>query len=262
MLSRFTIGSDPELFIFNTKTKKVVSAIDLIPGAKGTPYTEGLPEGFGLQTDNILAEFNIPPTSSKYEFISHIEYMKDYIRGFVRNINSDLDILCQASAKVPAKELKHPQAKEFGCMPDYSIYHEGPNVVSSAKRTTLRSCGCHIHVGYENPNIDTSIEMLRYIDAYVGIPSILYDTDTERRKLYGKAGCFRLTSYGFEYRTLSSYWITEVKTMEFIWNQLERALTAFTLGRSLPEKEIVQSIIDNNDTELAKKTIAAYGLLG
>lgn len=50
--------------------------------------------------------------------------------------------------------------------------------------------------------------------------------------------------------------------MEFIWNQLERALTAFTFGKSLPEKEIVQSIIDNNDTELAKKAIAAYGLLG
>ena len=113
-----------------------------------------------------------------------------------------------------------------------------------------------------NPNIDSSLEMLRYIDAYVGIASILYDTDTERRKLYGKAGCFRLADYGFEYRTLSSYWITEATTMEFIWNQLERALTAFTFGRSLPEKEIVQSIIDNNDTELAKKAIAAYGLLG
>ena len=147
-------------------------------------------------------------------------------------------------------------------MPDYSIYHEGPNVVSSAKRTTLRSCGCHIHVGYENPNIDTSLEMLRYIDVYVGIPSILYDTDTERRKLYGKAGCFRLTSYGYEYRTLSSYWITEPKNMEFIWNQLEKALSAFVLGKNLPEKEIVQRVIDNNDIELATKVINAYGLLG
>ena len=34
------------------------------------------------------------------------------------------------------------------------------------------------------------------IDAYVGLPSILYDTDAERRKLYGKAGCFRLQPYG------------------------------------------------------------------
>ena len=70
MLNNFyTIGSDPELFLFNTKTGKIVSAIDKIPGYKFCPYTEGLPEGFGLQTDNILAEFNIPPvigTEEKY----------------------------------------------------------------------------------------------------------------------------------------------------------------------------------------------------
>ena len=30
----YTIGSDPELFLVDTKTKKVVSAIDKIPGHK------------------------------------------------------------------------------------------------------------------------------------------------------------------------------------------------------------------------------------
>ena len=34
----YTIGSDPELFIINTKTKKVVSAIDKIPGTKADPF--------------------------------------------------------------------------------------------------------------------------------------------------------------------------------------------------------------------------------
>ena len=82
------------------------------------------------------------------------------------------------------------------CDPDFCIYREGPNEVSKAARTNLRSAGFHIHVGYESNNIDTSIAMLRYIDAYVGLPSILYDTDNERRSLYGKAGCFRLQPYG------------------------------------------------------------------
>lgn len=256
-----TIGSDPEVFIYNTKTKKVVSAIDKIPGVKGTPYTEGLPEGYGLQTDNILAEFNIPPVKDGNSFIHHIEFMKDYIRNFVKNIDPDLDILCQASAKVPTKELKHPQAKEFGCMPDYCIYHEGPNVVSSAKRTTLRSCGFHIHVGYENPNIDTSLDILRYIDAYVGIPSILYDTDSERRKLYGKAGCFRLTDYGFEYRTLSSYWIDDHTRLGFIWRQLSNALDGYISGKSIPNGVDVQNIINNNNVDLAIQIIKQYNLM-
>lgn len=111
---RYTIGSDPELFIVNQKTNKVVSAIDKIPGHKEEPYREGLPEGFGLQTDNILAEFNVPPVMGEQDFIKNIEFMKSFINDRVRAINPNFGILCQASAKVPAKELKHPQALEFG----------------------------------------------------------------------------------------------------------------------------------------------------
>lgn len=112
--NKYTIGSDPELFLFNNKTKKVVSAIDKIPGCKEEPYTEGFPEGFGLQTDNILAEFNIPPVTTEKDFIKNIEYMKNFIKETAKAIDENFDIRCEASFKVPAKELKHPQAKEFG----------------------------------------------------------------------------------------------------------------------------------------------------
>lgn len=117
----YTIGSDPELFLINKKTKKVVSAIDKIPGYKEEPYTEGLPKGFGLQTDNILAEFNIPPVKSEGDFVKHIEFMKNFIKDLAKSINPNLDILCQASSKVPAKELVHPQAKEFGWINSHLI---------------------------------------------------------------------------------------------------------------------------------------------
>lgn len=261
MFGRYTIGSDPELFIFNRKTKKVVSAIDKIPGHKNKPFTEGLPEGFGLQTDNILAEFNIPPVSDVENFVANIEFMKDFIRNKVKEINPNFDVLCQASAKVPTKELAHPQAREFGCDPDYCIYKQGPNQVSPAATTNLRSAGFHIHVGYPNHNIDTSLGMLYYIDAYLGIPSIIYDTDAERRKLYGKAGCFRLQKYGFEYRTLSSYWIESPTRLKFIWNQLACALKAYENGKSIPDYDLIRNAIDNNDVELAERLIEQYQLI-
>ena len=54
----------------------------------------------------------------------------------------------------------------------------------------------HIHIGYDAPEIDRSLRLITYLDAYLGLPSILIDKDTERRKLYGQAGCFRLTRYG------------------------------------------------------------------
>lgn len=259
--NEYTFGSDPELFIFNNKTKKVISAIDKIPGYKDDPYTEGLPEGFGLQTDNILAEFNIPPVDNVDDFIHHIEFMKDFIKAKVKELNENFDILCQASSKVPAKELKHPQAREFGCDPDYCIYSTGPNAVTGATRTTLRSSGFHLHVGYPNNNIDTSLQMLRYVDAFVGIPSIIYDTDSERRKLYGKAGCFRLCKYGFEYRTLSSYWIANPSRLKFIWNQLIYALYAYEREYDLPNPIEIQEIINNNDIDKAHQIINKYHLI-
>ena len=141
MLGKVTIGSDPELFLVNTKTKKVVSAIDKIPGSKEAPFKEGLPEGFGLQTDNILAEFNIPPVKRESDFIQCIEFMKDYIRQIVKGIDENFDIMCQASSKVPTKELVHPQAKEAGCDPDFCVYTEGPNEPASLRRSSLRSAG-------------------------------------------------------------------------------------------------------------------------
>lgn len=258
---RYTFGSDPELFLVNSKTNKVVSAINKIPGHKEEPYTEGLPRGFGLQTDNILAEFNIPPVTSEREFIRCIEFMKDFIRNKAKEIDPKYDILCQASTKVPASELKHPQAKEFGCDPDFCIYSKGPNVVSAAARTNLRSAGFHLHVGYPDHNIDTSLSMLHYVDAYVGLPSILYDTDSERRKLYGKAGCFRLQPYGFEYRTLSSFWIANPSRLQFIWRQLMYALQAYERGYELPNGQSVRDAINNNDLEKAKELIAEYELI-
>lgn len=262
MLNRsYTIGSDPELFIFNTKTNKVASAIDKIPGTKAEPYKEGLPEGFGLQTDNVLAEFNIPPVQSENSFVECIEFMKNVIRDKVKEINEKFDIACQASAKVPSRELLHPQAREFGCDPDYCIYKEGPNEVTAATRSTLRSAGFHLHVGYEGNNIDTSLAMLRYVDAIVGLPSIIYDTDTERRKLYGKAGCFRLQPHGFEYRTLSSYWIGTESRLRFIWKQLMYAIHSFENGNALPDPELIQAVINNNDVEMAKTLIRKYQLM-
>lgn len=110
-----TIGSDPELFIINTKTNKVVSAIGLIPGEKGNPYRSAdMHDGFGLEIDNILAEFNIPPVKTQKSWIDNINYMKNYIRNYVKNINPDYDILCTASMIVDDDQLNTPEAKLFG----------------------------------------------------------------------------------------------------------------------------------------------------
>ena len=141
-----TIGADPELFIVNSKTGKVVSSIGLIPGEKGKPYrSKDMPKGFGLEIDNILGEFNIPPAKSKKAFVDSINYMKNYIRDFVQKKNPDYDILCTSSMIVDEDQLQSEEAKLFGCIVDYNVYTEEANRKPDVPTDGLRSAGFHIH---------------------------------------------------------------------------------------------------------------------
>lgn len=115
LVNNVTVGADPELFIINEKTGKVVSSIGLIPGVKGEPWvSDDMPKGFGIETDNILAEYNIPPVKDRISFINNIEYMKNYIKEFVKAKNPDLGILCAASKRVDEDQLQSDEAKLFG----------------------------------------------------------------------------------------------------------------------------------------------------
>ena len=260
-LRNVTIGADPELFIINEKTKKVVSAVGLIPGEKGNPWkSEDIPEGFGLETDNILAEFNIPPVTDRINFVNNIVYMQEYINKFVKSKNPDLGIKCTASQTVPTSELQSDQAKLFGCDVDYNAYTMKANPKPKGTSTNLRSAGFHIHVGYENPNVDTSLALVKYMDAFLGLPSVIKDKDKKRRSLYGKAGCFRLTDYGVEYRVLSSAMMSTTAKLSFVWKQLWKALKAYQCDFTLPDRNEVQEAINNSNVELAEQLITHYNL--
>ncbi len=260
-LNNITIGADPELFIINEKTGKVVSSIGLIPGTKSNPYVaDDMPNGFAMETDNIVAEFNIPPVQNMNKFINCIEYMKKYIDSFVKDKNPDLGILCAASMEVDDDQLQSDEAKMFGCDIDYNAYTEEPNPKPKGNKTNIRSCGFHIHLGYENPNVDTSLTLIKYLDAYLGIPSVLRDTDTRRRSLYGKAGCFRLCSYGLEYRVLSSTMMKDTDNLKFVWEQLCKTVAAYQSSYILPDSSLVIEAINNSDIELANKLISEYNI--
>ena len=259
-IGKFTVGADPELFIINTRSNKVVSAVGKVPGTKENPYKIPNMLGYTLQVDNILVEFNIPPCNNQISFVKSIENMKNYIRNYVRSINPNYDILCASSQDVPKSQLRSKQANEFGCSPDYNVYTNDVNEKPDPTSTTMRSAGFHLHIGYDNSNIDTSLELIKYLDAFIGIPSILLDDDTERRKIYGKAGCFRLKPYGLEYRSLGSSLMKDTESIRWIWIQLEIAICSFNSGCRIPNDDDIQEIINESNIELAKYLIEEYRL--
>jgi len=187
--------------------------------------------------------------------------MKDYIDRFVKEKDPDLGIQCIASREVDEDQLQSDEAKLFGCSPDFNAYTEMENEKPDGESTNLRSAGFHIHIGYDNNDIDTSVQLVKYLDLYLGVPAVIDDPDKKRRSLYGKAGSFRLTPYGVEYRSLSSAMMKDKKTLKKVWYRIVSAIDAFNNERELPSSSAVRKAIDNSSVEMAKKLVEQFDLV-
>jgi len=214
---KFTIGTDPEFFIKNDKTGKLVSAIPHIEGDKHNPIP--LPSGGNIQSDNVAVEFSTIPAKSPEDFV---EKLRSTLKDTLNCLPKGHSLLVSPSAIFPEEELQDEKAKEFGCTPDYCAWKLCENKVPSHPDHKFRSCGGHIHVGAIDANGNPlhkdseflltdmgKVWMVRGMDLFHGIISTILDNSkeaVERRILYGKAGCHRPTVYGVEYRTLSAWW--------------------------------------------------------
>lgn len=255
---KITVGADPELFIVDGKGM-VGSAIGLLGGTKEVPRV--VPRG-AVQEDNVLAEFNIDPASTEEEFVHNLNAVRTTLNlllpeGLYTSVLTsheyDEDVLTSFG----------PQALEFGCDPDFNAYTGSVNPPPGA-RTTLRTAGGHIHVGYPRANQLDSNDVIRAMDLFLGVPSVLLDNDTRRRSLYGRAGACRYKNYGVEYRTLSNFWLGSNELMSWAYRQTLRAVDAALSGDLIDEEKEttmgcewghIQSIINNSDRQEASKLL-------
>lgn len=117
----------------------------------------------------------------------------------------------------------------------------------------------HIHIGYDNPDEETSEKIIIMMDIVLGLPSLFMDKDTRRRELYGKAGCFRFKSFGVEYRTLSNFWIHDEQLLDWVYDSTMEVVSLFNKG--LADDMInkfgarTEEAINKNNKELAKSLI-------
>lgn len=253
----YTIGADPEMFLIDTSTNQVICAKGIIPGEKGNPFTDGLPKGFGLEIDGILAEFNIPPCTSTSEYIDCIHFMKSWIRDFVKNINPNYDLMCKASAIVTPECVSDPDVNIRGCDPDKDAYTGKENERHKSYPGMVRSAGNHVHFGYKYMGSKADLKFIKMCDLTLGLPSVFIDDDTARRELYGKAGCYRPQKWGIEYRTLSSRML-EDDGLAMIAKGIERAVDYFNNDVPLPDSDLIQRCINTSNKTLAEHLVKLY----
>jgi hypothetical protein len=252
-------GADPELFLrTNDEQAFPVTSIGLIGGTKDQPRQLG--NGYALQEDNVAVEFNIPPADNVNQFKASINYVLGYLRQELEPKGLKLDI--SPTMDFPKELLQHPQALALGCEPDYNAWTDSINPRPKAP-ATLRSSGGHLHIGYANPTKETSLEIIKAHDLFCGVGSIVYDSDTRRRDIYGKAGAHRIKGYGVEYRTLSNFWIKSDELLEWVYGQSEKAIAFVNAGNKIEGKwgKAVVNCINNGDMKLLATLDRQYGVL-
>jgi hypothetical protein len=250
------LGADPEVFV--KKDGDLVSSIGIIEGTKD--YPEDLGEGFYIQKDNILAEFNIPPSSSKEDFILNISKGVSLVRKYLKNHDLKVDI--SSFHNVPLDILKDREANMFGCDPDFIVWDGSERKIEITEN--VRTAGGHVHICYDGTITDKkSKEIVKACDIFLGIPSILIDPVKERRNYYGGAGCYRLKSYGVEYRTLSNFWISNKELISWVWDRVADAIKFVEDGNIIDESshaQLIPDCINTSDEKLAKYYIKKYNI--
>lgn len=252
-IKNITLGTDPELFL--QKDNKIISAIGKIGGSKSDPQPIS-DNGHFIQEDNVAIEYNIPPCVTRENWVFHNNFVKDYLEVLVSTMGCTLAI--EASATLEASELDNDVAKLAGCEPDFNVWKECVNEPADLSETNLRVCGGHISIGWDNPTQEQQLDMVKAMDATVGLESVLLDSDTLRKSLYGKAGCFRFREYGIEYRTLSNFWIRSDDSLKWSWDTTMKAIDLVNTGKIEKVKELGVYIVDainTNNKDLAQELL-------
>lgn len=240
------VGSDPEAFLF--VNGKPMSAIGLVPGSKDSPYN--ISDHESVQVDNVAIEFNIKPTLDPDEFHESLVTCASWMNEHLSKINPLIQVRFTPSAEFDSSELTSRAARTFGCDPDFNAWTGMINPRPKADSPNLRSCGGHIHIGFDVPKGMDDARLIRLMDEHVGLYTAAICGDKRRMSLYGKAGAFRTKSYGVEYRTPSNTWLNDISYIREVFRRINLAIDAYNEG--LDADFIVKDLIDRAEVEEIK----------
>ena len=246
------LGTDPEVFL-QDNAGNPISAIGYINADKWNPMQiPDMPAGYTLQEDNVSLEYGVPPSASADEFVQHINAVMEKSKEYLPNLSfSKLSCIV-----FPEEQMNHPAAHIFGCEPDFNAWTKEVNKKPEPPHPFMRSAGGHIHV----ETTKDPMAVIRAMDLFLGVPSVLMDNGEMRKQLYGKAGAFRAKSYGVEYRTLSNFWIFKNELIRWVWANTQRALDSVDAIDVVKEEARILRSINDNDKATALALVKEYNL--
>lgn len=264
-MTGLTIGCDPELFAFDQSAKSFVSCHPYLTGTKKEPTKVALG---AIQLDGTSAEINIKPASTRVEFIRHISSV---LHDTQKLLPSSFALTAVPSVTYPQKYYDELPSftKESGCDPDYNAYTGDRNSHLIPDNTAFG--GGHIHIGWEAytkqaPALQElqAREMIKQMDAVVGLASLQWDKFQERRFAHGAAGNYRRKPYGVEYRSLSNAWLANIGLMEKVYDLTHLAASKYLEGKIVQneftsiEFDKIITFSDHEEAEKVHKDVMEY----
>lgn len=253
---KILIGADPEIFVSKIIKKErfaknnkyifdghnppnmarilvdeeeIVSAYGLIPGTKKEPFP--VKDG-AVQVDGTALEFNITPAETSEEFVHNIDSVLSQLKTMIPleySFSENITTIFNNIYTFPE------EARRIGCDPDYNAYTEKQNLPYNEHQLgTMRFVGGHIHIGWtentdplEYSHFLSCCQIAKQMDYFLLLPSLLFDTDKQRKNYYGQPGTFRPKPYGVEYRSLSNFWLHDKKLTKMIFDQAIKGVNLY-----------------------------------
>lgn len=250
------VGADPEIFLRNAAGFQ--SGYNVIPGTKKAPHP--VKDG-AVQVDGMAVEFNIDPAGSEKDFLHNVQSVLHTLRQMVPQ-EYELDISPVAEFTEEIMAMQPEEAKRLGCDPDFNAYTAAANPAPD-QHPTMRTAAGHVHLGWckdrdvqDHKHVMSCCELVKQLDAFLGLPSVILDPDKKRKQMYGKAGAFRPKPYGLEYRVMSNFWVKDEKLMKLVYRNTQEAFEQLVRhGKAVSRgvyENVVQEIINTNDVRKAK----------
>ena len=249
-----SFGSDPELFVVDSNNVVVPSSTVLDEDTET------------VKRDGFQIELNPNTSTCRQGAASYINEALRQADAVARSRGMQLSFNVGHVISDTVWGNVSMMMKRFGCNPTQNAHEKNFKRVTGL-REKFRAGGGHIHLGFTMPKGVDVNTLVTLMDIMVGNTFVLLDRDPDnarRRKNYGRAGEYRLKSYGLEYRVLSNFWMKKYLLWSTATGLLRNAiglsrdtvLTNNLLSRIDIKK--VRDAINNNDKELAMENFMVF----
>ena len=252
-----TIGADPELFLVNRKLQGV-SAIREFPG---TSQRKPIMTGSSIiYPDNVLMEVAFKPGEGSE---GGFRALKEALRGANAAMPPHLMLEAACAKFLDRSELIDRRAWRIGCKPSMNAWNN-TSFKSPGFFNEMRTGSFHIHIGWDMlEEYEAKVRMVRLLDIFVGCAAAQIEfapMAKARRMLYGKAGEFRPTSYGLEYRVVGGHCLVNPMIPALLYDLVNHACWIMEQrhGDAILKASDgfkIQSAINNSDCKLAKECL-------